>query len=246
MGVMVNDWVPIMLDENLEPEVEEKLFLLWVVSMFCGQCCGSLWIPILLVGEFPGIEYFVKEALILILVEIVSLVMATIFTAGTAAELRITGDVTCFATLRVMTDSSLGSYIMGMGDEGAASGDNWNYLFWLNSGSFRGFHEYGSGINGGQPILSAFPQADTAFGVFTIALVRDNTANDYTWYIDGIAVETDTYGTDPDGGTTGSFRIGGSSINSFFLDKCLMRNAAVYDSALSASQVAALHAQVMG
>lgn len=171
---------------------------------------------------------------------------ATILSAGTAAELNLTGDCTCFVTLRIMTDGNLGSYIMGRGDEGSAGANNWNYLLWMNSGNFRGFHEYDAGLQGGQPLLGAIPQPDVAFGILTLALVRDATANEYRWFMDGVLVETDTYTTDANGGASTTFRMGGSSIGSFLLDKCMVRNAAVYDSALSAAQIAAIHTESLG
>jgi hypothetical protein len=66
---MVNDWYPIVLDPHLEPEVDDKVVLLWVMTVLFGAMCGPLWIPMLIVGENPGMEYFVKEALITIVVD---------------------------------------------------------------------------------------------------------------------------------------------------------------------------------
>ena len=39
---------------------------------------------------------------------------ATILSAGTAAELNVTGDCTCFVTLQTVTDANLAGYIMGL------------------------------------------------------------------------------------------------------------------------------------
>ena len=85
----VNPYYSIVLDENLEPEVDDKVVPLWVTSAFCGPLCGSLWIPMLWVGENPGAEYFYKEALILIAMEALTYLIggATTPVAGVGAIL---------------------------------------------------------------------------------------------------------------------------------------------------------------
>lgn len=85
----VNPYYSLVLDDNLEPEVDDKVTALWVTSVFCGPLCGSLWIPMLWVGEDPGSEYFFKEALILIGLELLTYVTgaATTPVAGIGAVL---------------------------------------------------------------------------------------------------------------------------------------------------------------
>lgn len=85
----VNPYYSLVLDDNLEPEVDEKVTALWVTSVFCGPLCGSLWIPMLWVGEDPGSDYFFKEALILIGLELLTYVAgaATTPVAGLGAVL---------------------------------------------------------------------------------------------------------------------------------------------------------------
>ena len=63
MLVTINGYYPILLDENLEPEVEEQVVPMWIAGVFCGEFCGALWIPMVLVGEWPGKEYFIFAAL---------------------------------------------------------------------------------------------------------------------------------------------------------------------------------------
>ncbi len=65
----VNEYYSIYLDKNLEPDVEEKVLPIWLTSIACGAFCGPLWIPWLFIEEVPEADYFVKEAVIAIVVE---------------------------------------------------------------------------------------------------------------------------------------------------------------------------------
>jgi|GEM_PF-2467535 len=65
----VNEWYPIVLDDNLEPEMQDNLVGIYVTSVFCGALCGPLWIPLVWTGVAPDGDYFAKEALIAIAVE---------------------------------------------------------------------------------------------------------------------------------------------------------------------------------
>jgi len=69
---MVNDWYPIVLDPHLEPEVEEKVIWLWVMTVLFGAMLGPCWIPLVVVGEDPGAEYYMKEALIALVVTFIT------------------------------------------------------------------------------------------------------------------------------------------------------------------------------
>jgi hypothetical protein len=59
----VNEIYPIVLDPHLEPEVEDSLVLFWGMVTLCGWALGPLWIPMVAVGEWPGADYFLWEAL---------------------------------------------------------------------------------------------------------------------------------------------------------------------------------------
>ncbi len=76
----VNPYYSIVLDDNLEPEVDDKITQLWVTGALCGALCGPLWIPMLWVGENPGAEYFYKEALILIAAEFLTYLVGGVTT----------------------------------------------------------------------------------------------------------------------------------------------------------------------
>ncbi len=65
----VNEYYSIYLDKNLEPDVEEKVLPIWLTSIACGAFCGPLWIPMLFVDDIPEADYFLKEAVIAIVVE---------------------------------------------------------------------------------------------------------------------------------------------------------------------------------
>lgn len=77
----VNDVYPIVLDDNLEPEVDDRLVIFWVVSSLCGQACGPLWIPMVVVGEDPGSDYFVTEAVFAILFELLTVALGGVSTS---------------------------------------------------------------------------------------------------------------------------------------------------------------------
>jgi hypothetical protein len=99
----INDWYPIILDKNLEPEVDDKVILLWVTTIACGAMCGPLWIPMLIVGEDPGMDYFAKEALLAILIEWLTYVVGGATTSvGGLGSIIITANLCYFAPVSLI------------------------------------------------------------------------------------------------------------------------------------------------
>jgi hypothetical protein len=98
----VNSYYPVVLDKDLEPEVRSKVIPLWATTVCFGAFCGPLWIPMLIVGENPGAEYFLKEALIAIAVE-----MAAYLFGGTTTAFAGLGTIVIVANLVYFAPVSL-------------------------------------------------------------------------------------------------------------------------------------------
>ncbi|MBI5496228.1 MAG: hypothetical protein HY904_14490 [Deltaproteobacteria bacterium] len=98
----VNSFYPVVLDKDLEPEVRSKVVPLWITTVFCGPFLGPLWIPMLIVGENPGAEYFIKEALIAVVVE-----MAGYLLGGTTTAFAGLGSIIIVAQLLYFSPVSL-------------------------------------------------------------------------------------------------------------------------------------------
>lgn len=98
----VNSYYPIVLDKDLEPEVRSKVVPLWATTVCFGPFCGPLWIPMLIVGENPGAEYFLKEALIAIAVEVAANILG-----GTTTTFAGLGTIIIVANLVYFAPVSL-------------------------------------------------------------------------------------------------------------------------------------------
>jgi len=155
---------------------------------------------------------------------------------------QITGDFSFAGWIKVadLGPSSGESTYFTVTSAGETEATNTLINLWVetdaSSNHYLGFtHEYGAGLN----------EADTTSTVkltpdqwHFVAVVRDTTANEYEIYVD-TASETLTYTNDPTGGTSSALEICAlQGVNSIDANVTVM---ALYDSALSSSDVSALY-----
>ena len=160
----------------------------------------------------------------------------------------ITGDCTVQLSVKLLESGTTQTLFM----TGTTSKPAGNRLFGMVHGyvanRFTADHEHSGGTN----VLSSFSNAadvavaDLEWAWHHLALVRDTTANTYTLYIDGVPQTAVNYGTDPTGGASGSIWLGCDETGNFGNVGAIMGNFAVYNSALSASQVAYHADRVLG
>lgn len=153
------------------------------------------------------------------------------------------GDITLTMHVRFLDSATNTCWLMGHGGEGASATVNWQYSTAISTTSIIWFQE------GSSPLTAtlAAPNKATVKSDIVLTQVRDATARTVTHYVDGIELEVDSYtsGQDPTNGVDGEFRLFGTGTGNF-AQRVWARNAAVYKSALTGPQVAAIAARCKG
>lgn len=162
------------------------------------------------------------------------------------AAFQIAGDVTIFfqfIRLREYTSSEFFAYC---GNEtGGNSIYNHQWAVWSNGTVWAFTHQHSTKT--GVTVGPAAPLKNGANGgPHSMCMVRDATANTVKYYLDGVEIESDSYGTDADGGSSTQLYIGGSSAGTFLAKSMLMRNIWIKGEALSAANVLAKHNTAFG
>jgi len=159
-------------------------------------------------------------------------------TAGNDESLRISGDLTLSLWLNA-TDISNEPRILGWGASGESSNTNYQYLFIIRSdGRLRAFHESGSGTN--TAIDTTFSYLNATQVWYHFSIVRNVTAKEYSFYVNGTHVQTIPYTTDPEGGTSGGVYIG-SDVDGSSAFNGSMDDVRVYRAALNGSEIVKLY-----
>lgn len=162
-------------------------------------------------------------------------------TASGTASLQITGDMTFAVWIKptsIATNDMIMMYNNLSGGESLATNILYGLWFLNTSGGLRYFHEYGSGTN---QILD-FGNYITTGSWQHVAFVRDATAKTVILYVNGVAKETQSYTTNPEGGTTNALIIGTrENLSDRFYDG-LMDEMAIWSRALSSTEIADIYA----
>ena len=130
--------------------------------------------------------------------------------------LPTTGDITMEVWVKPESYSSFGS-VMSYGGTGEAEAENEQWIMLINaSKNLMFFWEYGAGSNEQITTSSTY----TNVGTWShIAMVRDTTAKDVLFYVDGVLQETIGYTNNPTGGTgTVQVSLGSNPSNVVFHD----------------------------
>lgn len=154
---------------------------------------------------------------------------------------QLLGDFTleCWAHLEVLPTSSNQVFFFQVAENNELATGNILMHFGLqnNSGTMRlrALHESGAGVDN-QVVFNYTPPLRKWVHY---ALERDVSANEYTFYINGVAVSTGSFTNDPTGGSTSLFGINRSHAGSNASDvRTRICHAAMYTSRLGATKLA--------
>lgn len=160
-------------------------------------------------------------------------------------SLQITGDlsVECWINPDTLTPNEDGR-IVDLGSITSDSSSTYNSMFFLalqTDGTLELFHEYGGGTNDRTIISGHGLQA----GVWShVAVTRDVDTDTYKLYVDGVLKATETYTSDPTGGSVTRLTIGANFNSSNFTNPHLfyegqLDEVRIYATTLTQEQVQA-------
>ena len=157
---------------------------------------------------------------------------------GSYAPYQILGDITYAVRVKLdaLPASNSADWFIFCAASGETEAENILYGIGVrnNSGSYywRVIHEYGAGTN----LTLDFADTIATGTDYDVLVVRDAVAKEYTVYVNGASIGTQSYANAPTGGTSSVLRVGGSWITSQTVYGDL-KDAVIWNRQLTASEI---------
>lgn len=159
---------------------------------------------------------------------------------NSVANLAITGNISVSLWLKLESLPASEYCMIQIGGSGSLETEVENVLFSLevtSSGDINWFHEYSTGTNQAGTATNANLQTATWYH---LVVMRDTSANEYYFYVDGNLIDTKSYTTDPTGGGNSRLYIGSAYPAAKYFDG-ILDDIAIFNRVLSADEIKSIY-----